>query len=111
MARLGIGFPAALLLCGLGSASFAQDSPAPAGADPFAAGAPKAHVKKDASKKGGGALSTAQPSSQEAEKAARLAEGRKKFFEQSTGFDNGGSDAPVTLGGGNGLSPTAGFKF
>ena len=48
------------------------------------------------------------------EKAAHLAEGRKKFFQRSMGFDNGTSyDSPVTLGGSSngGLSPQMGLKF
>jgi hypothetical protein len=52
------------------------------------------------------------PSSEAAERAARIAEGRKKFFERSMGFDESGKpDAPVSLDSGNGLAPSAGFKF
>lgn len=46
----------------------------------------------------------------ETEKAARLAEGRKKFFEQSMGFDNGKSGA-VTLTNENGGPPALGLRF
>jgi hypothetical protein len=57
-------------------------------------------------------LAKSAPPSEEAERAARLAEGRKKFFERSMGFDESGKpDAPVSLGNGNGLAPSAGFKF
>lgn len=53
---------------------------------------------------------SAASDSDEAEKAARLAEGRKKFFEQSMGFDNGKSGA-VTLTNENGGPPALGLRF
>jgi hypothetical protein len=118
VARLYIAFPVILSLCVLGSAGFAQNTPAPTLADQSAGGSAKEHPKKSAEKKtvqkksvqkNGVAFSrTGQPTSEEAERAARLAEGRKKFFEQSTGFDNSGSDSSsraLSLGGSNGLSP------
>jgi hypothetical protein len=60
------------------------------------------------------AAKPAKPTSEEADKAARLEEGRKKFFEQSMGFDNGGSssNSSVTLTNDNGgISPAMGMKF
>jgi hypothetical protein len=111
VARFRMGFLVCLAFCGLGSASFAQEMLAPSFADQSATGSPKAHVRKSVHKNGN-AQSTGASASEESEKAARLAEGRKKFFEQSMGFDNGhASESPVTLGNGNGLSPTTGFKF
>jgi hypothetical protein len=110
VARVRMGFLVALFLCLAAPASFAQDSQTPARTDPSASGPPKAHAKKIVHKNGKPAPSAAQPASEEAEKAAHVAEARKKFFEQSDGFDNGDSGR-VFLGGGNGLSPGAGFKF
>jgi len=92
----------------------AQSDSTLANGDPAVAGAPKAHAKKPAHKSANAASSPAQPNSEAAEKAARLAAGRKKFFERSMGFDNGTSyDSPVTLGNGadGGLSPQMGVKF
>jgi hypothetical protein len=114
MARPRIGFLVGFSLCLLGSAAFAQSDQTPANTDPSAAGAPKAHAKKTVHKNASAASSPAQPNSEAADKAARLAEGRKKFFERSMGFDNGTSyDSPVTLGNGadGGLSPQMGVKF
>jgi hypothetical protein len=113
VARLQSGFLVIFFCCVFGSVSFAQDEPAPAGAD-LPAGAPaKPHVKKSPRKKASADRLTVAPASQsaseEAEKAARLAEGRKKFFEQSSGFENEGSDRPISLG--NGGAPSVGFKF
>jgi hypothetical protein len=112
VARFCMGFLVCLSLCGLGSASFAQEMLAPSFADQSVSGSPKAHVRKSVHKNGN-AQPTGPSASEESEKAARLAEGRKKFFEQSMGFDNGhASESPITMGGdGHGLSPAAGFKF
>jgi hypothetical protein len=107
--RFRTGCIVALSVCLLGAPGFAQEGQVSVDAGQPARAPVKAHLKKSAQKK-----ASPQPNSEEAEKAARLAEGRKKFFEQSMGFDNGkSSDSPVSLtGDGNGgLSPTAGFKF
>jgi hypothetical protein len=51
---------------------------------------------------------------EEAERAAHIEEGRKKFFQRSMGFDNGkSSEAPVTLqsDGAGGITPAVGLKF
>ncbi len=107
-----MGFLAAISFCVAGSAGFAQNIQTPVFADQPVAGSAKTHTKKSVHRSGGAALSIAQPTSEEAEKAARLAEGRKKFFERSMGFDNGpASDSPISLGDGHGLSPGAAFKF
>jgi hypothetical protein len=53
---------------------------------------------------------SAKPDSEEAEKAARLAEGRKKFFERSMGFDNGGTSR-ITITNDSGGPPALGLKF
>jgi hypothetical protein len=99
-------------LHGLGVASFAQESHPLAPADPPVAAPAKAPAKKIVRKSAGQAQRSAKPTQEEADRAARLEEGRKKFFERSMGFDNGGgADAPITFGGGNGFSPSAGFKF
>ena len=115
MVRLRLGFLVGCSLSLLGSAAFAQSDQTPTKADPSTVGAPKAHAKKSAHKNGTAASSSSsQPTSEADEKAAHLAEGRKKFFERSMGFDNGTSyDSPVTLGGSSngGLSPQMGLKF
>jgi hypothetical protein len=108
VARIFAAFLIASAFYGLGPAVFAQDGRELAAPDP-ALGASK-HAKKNSHKNGGATQQTAAPRSEDAEKAARLAEGRKKFFERSMGFDNG-SSGPVTLGGENGLTPSMGLKF
>jgi hypothetical protein len=111
MARFCVGL-IILSLCGVSAAGFAQENQA-LQIDQSADGLPKAHVKKSAHKNKSPALQSAKPNSEEAEKAAHLAAGRKKFFDSSMGFDNGpGSSSPITLEGGNGgLSPQMGVKF
>jgi hypothetical protein len=131
VARLRIGFPVVLFLCVLGSDGFAQNGQAPGAVDQPAGGSPKVPAKTttnktsvnkasapktgvreiDTHKNKSSPPGTAQPASEEAERAARLAEARKKFFEQSTGFDNKETDRTLSLGGSNGLSPGLGFKF
>jgi hypothetical protein len=97
-------------LHGLGGAGFAQESHPVAPVEPPVAASAKEPAKKITRKSVG--QKTAKPTQEEGDRAARLAEGRKKFFERSMGFDNGGgADAPITFGGGNGFSPSAGFKF
>ena len=112
MARLCIGFLLGLSLCFAGSASFAQNVQGTILSEPSFDQSAKTPVKKSAHKNRSTAASPAKPASEEAEKAARLAEGRKKFFDRSMGFDNGSSGA-VTLdsGSGNGFTPGAAFKF
>jgi hypothetical protein len=87
-----------------GDAGFAQDIQSP----PTAIQAPS---KKSPKMAKGASRLTSQPASEEAEKAARLAEGRKKFFEQSSGFENGKSDMPFSFGGSGGATPSIGMKF
>ena len=100
-------------LCASGSAGYAQDSLSPANADKPAAAVTKAPAKHSAQKKTAASApagkGTNLQSAIEAEKAARLAEGRKKFFEQSDGFENQNSDMPLSLGSGG--TPSAAFKF
>jgi hypothetical protein len=100
-------------LCVSGSAGFAQDSQSPANTDKPAGTDSKAPAKHSAHKKAAASPSTGKAmslqSADEAEKAARLAEGRKKFFEQSQGFENNDAGGPLSLG--NGGTPSAGFKF
>ena len=104
-----IGMP----LCAFGAGAYAQDTQplAPAG---FSMDAPaKTPLKKSRHKSVEPAGQTAQQNADAAEKAARLAEGRKKFFDRSMGFDSGGSaSSPITItGGDNGLMPAMGMKF
>jgi len=108
--RLPFALLLALSLCLAGGTAFATDG-APAAqsapSDSAAKGQPKKGRHKEATK-----AAKSQQSAEDAEKAARLEEGRKKFFQRSMGFDaGGGADSPVTLQGGNGLTPSMGFKF
>jgi hypothetical protein len=109
IARLLIVVP----LIAAGAASYADDlAPLPGLDQPAAPDAAKPHAKKNAHKSA--AAKPAKPTSEEAEKAARIEEGRKKFFDQSMGFDNGGSssNSNVTLTNENGaISPAMGMKF
>jgi flagellar biosynthesis/type III secretory pathway protein FliH len=98
----------------VGASAYADDlAPLPGLDQPAAAEtAAKPHPKKNVRKSA--AAKPAKASSEDAEKAARIEEGRKKFFEQSMGFDNGGSssNSNVTLTNENGgISPAMGMKF
>jgi hypothetical protein len=124
VARISVGFLLAFGLWALASAGFAQTSETPAPA-------PKAVVKTAKPSVSGLNPSTAAglstpytlksfDASDKAAKDAILDEGRKKFFEQSSGFDNTGTfDTGVSVsptggaqsGGGGGLSPGLGLKF
>jgi hypothetical protein len=106
----------AVLFCSLsGAAAFAQTDEPGVHVDPAPDSAPKADAKAKVKKSPHKTKSTDQgvkPSSKEEDKAARLAEARKKFFEQSTGFEDpksDKSDSPVNSS--NGFMPSMGFKF
>jgi hypothetical protein len=119
-ARRGIGmvrtrliFPSILILSVMGSPGFAESTqPLPPASEP-AAVPHKVPPKKSAHAKADPSTLTLRldPKSEEAKKAATLAEGRKKFFEQSTGFTEKSSDNSLSLGGSEGTSPQMGFKF
>ncbi|VFU08717.1 hypothetical protein [Methylocella tundrae] len=109
MTRLELGVLTAFFFGVSACASFAQTSQPAVNADPSISPPAKAHGKKIPHKKTGAVRGSLLPDSDEADKAARLAEGRKKFFEQSSGFENGSTDMPLSMGG-NG-QPTMGFKF
>jgi hypothetical protein len=112
MARTRFVFLIIPILHVMGSPAFAQSAPAlqapQPGVEPY-----KAPPRKSTRAKSDSATSTVRPDpkSEAARKAAILAEGRRKFFEQSTGFDEKNSDNSLSLGGSNGLSPQMGFKF
>jgi hypothetical protein len=111
MTRFLLVFLISLPLCVAASSGFGQTN-APLHQSSSADGGEKAHAKKISHKNGPAAGQNGKQNSEEADKAAHLAEGRKKFFDRSMGFDNGGGpDSPVTFDGGNGLTPSAGFKF
>jgi len=119
----------------LASPAFAQATSAPTGApesNPPKSNPPKAHAKKTVPKPTEPGLWTLQEptkapagkgqkqlSPEEQEKADRLAEGRKKFFDSSSGFDSGGFSPPTSGGspgsarggGGDGFNPGVGLKF
>jgi hypothetical protein len=111
-------FLAILLLsgvCAFGPAALAQDvptgvtfGPSPDDSKPAAA---KKNTHKDSSAH---TAAHAKQTPEEAEKAARIEEGRQKFFQRSMGFDNGkSSEGPVTLqsNGSGGITPAMGLKF
>jgi hypothetical protein len=109
--KFSLAIPLAIALGLAGAAAHAEDS---AQLPEAPIDAPKAPVKaqKAAHKNAAAKPGKSQQSTEEAEKAARLEEGRKKFFQRSMGFDNGASsDSPVSLQGGNGLTPAMGMKF
>jgi hypothetical protein len=97
-----------LVACSLGAfgpACLAQALLAPDHPNFSTSGSGKAHAGKKTD-------AVAAPKSEAAEKAAHVAAGRKKFFERSMGFDNGGaSNSPVSLGDDGRITPSAGFKF
>ena len=101
-----------LVLLALGSAAgsaHAQNwTVAPSTSEKAAAAAP-VKGKKPALKHG----SSVQPMSADADKAARLEEGRKKFFGESSTFEDNRSDMPVSMGGGKdgSFKPNMGFRF
>jgi hypothetical protein len=107
IARLVVVAP----LCAFGGAVFAQDLQPPPALDQPADSATKSHAKKTVHKTVAG--KSAKPTSEDSDKASRLEEGRKKFFERSMGFDNGSSGSSnVTLSNENGgISPAMGLKF
>jgi hypothetical protein len=108
--RFSLVFALAFALGFPGAGAHAEDAATP-GAPIDASQAPT-KAKKATHKNAAAKPGKSPQSAEEAEKAARLEEGRKKFFQRSMGFDNGGgSDNPVTLQGGNGLTPAMGMKF
>jgi hypothetical protein len=109
--RLSLALPFAVALGLAGATAYADDSATPAAAPIDAPKAP-AKAKKASHKDAAAKPGKPQQSAEDADKAARLEEGRKKFFQRSMGFDNGGgSSNPVTLQGSEGLTPAMGLKF
>ena len=112
MTRFSLVLSVVIALC-LGVATAHSEDVAPL--TPAPSDAPKAPAKpakKTAHKNAATKSDKPQQGAEDADKAARLEEGRKKFFQRSMGFDNGGgSDSPVTMQGENGLSPSMGWKF
>jgi len=107
MIRFLVPLLTAAALGAAGSPALAQDDPI-LGPNPSIAAPAKPQPGRSAHK--GAAQRSVKSDSDEAEKAARLAEGRRRFFEQSMGFDNGKS-GPVTLTNDNGGAPAVGLKF
>jgi hypothetical protein len=107
--RLRIGFLAVVCFCAFSSLCLAQSDPATNAADPSSGGPAKLHARKSAHKDATHAVAPPRQNAEEAEKAARIAAARKKFFEQSEGFDSG-TPSTIFLGG-NGPAPGAGFRF
>jgi hypothetical protein len=103
-AQVWKGLTTGVILCALACPVLAED----ALTIPPLADTPKAQTKKPVppKKKTPAAPSTSLNSTEDAEAAARLAEGRKKFFERSQGFTDGtpaSSETPNPMG--------MGFKF
>lgn len=120
MARLLVGI-ISLTLCSLGSAALAQSSGSPSGtvrseSVKHATQTKKAATKTDDSEN----WVIADPRSSGPGinlNNDNLAEGRKKFFEQSTTMENGGpansggGSLPENTGGANGFTPSVGLPF
>jgi hypothetical protein len=96
-------------LCATAAAGQTQVEPILSPVFPSVDAPVRPHPPKSA-RKNAAAPHSAKPDSEEADKAARLAEGRKKFFERSMGFDNGDS-GHVTISNDGGGSPAVGLKF
>jgi hypothetical protein len=115
--RIGQFFSIGLFCLAIVNPVWAQDGAGPATGTPAhanqTAGKPaKAHAKASAHRGKDAGAQVSQPNFEEADKAKRLEEGRKKFFEQSSGFDSKDSADKFHLGGSNGgFSPGMGFKF
>jgi glucose/arabinose dehydrogenase len=111
MSRCSLALSLAVALS-LGAAAAHSEDAAPLTPAPSDASRAPTKPAKKAAHKNVARKSESQQSAEAADKAARLEEGRNKFFQRSMGFDNGGgSGSPVTLQGENGLSPSMGFKF
>jgi hypothetical protein len=106
--------PFALFLCAAAIAPASAQTAPTADAVTQNPAVPAAKVKKPVAKR----AVSAQPAGGKSmslgdDKAARLEEGRKKFFEQSSGFENSKGDMPLSLSNGKdgGFSPGMGLKF
>jgi hypothetical protein len=112
---------ASIALCSLGSAAWAQSSEPPANVV-HADSAKHAVHTKNAAKKSDDSENwvIADPRSSGAPSTdlnSNLAEGRKKFFEQSTTMEDGGpansggGGVPANTGEATGFTPSAGLPF
>jgi hypothetical protein len=110
---------ASIALCSLGLAAWAQSSEPQANVVHAESVKHAAHAKKAAKKSDDSeAWVIADPRSTGASTGLNgsLAEGRKKFFEQSTTMENGapanpGGGGPANVGGTTGFRPSAGLNF
>jgi hypothetical protein len=111
---------ASIALCSLGSAAWAQSSQPPANAVHAESVKHAAHTKLAAKKSDDSenwVIADPRSSAAPTNLNNSLAEGRKKFFEQSTTMENGGpansggGGAPTNDGGATGFTPSAGLQF
>jgi hypothetical protein len=110
--RLFLGVAVLAVIYGATTSSFAQSASSVPDFDSAFGQNLKTPPKKGTQKDGAHSTKSAKQAPEDADKAARLEEGRKKFFERSMGFDNGPStNSPITLGGSGGLTPSFGGSF
>jgi hypothetical protein len=119
MIRRFVGI-ASIAFCSLGSAAWAQTSEPQANVVHAESVKHAAHTKKAAKKDDdseGWVIADPSSSGASTNPNSGLAEGRKKFFDQSTTLDNGGpanaggAGGPPSASGSTGFTPTAGFRF
>jgi hypothetical protein len=111
---------AGIALCSLGSAAWAQSSE-PQTNVVHAESVKHAVHAKNATKKTDDSenwvIADPRSSGRSTDLNDNLAEGRKKFFEQSTTMENGapansgGEGGPANAGGATGFTPSAGLQF
>lgn len=109
MVRFFVPLLIAAPFCASAVAGRAQDASILSPVIPSIAASAKPHPANGAHSNAA-AHRSGKPNSEESEKAARLAEGRKKFFDRSMGFDNGESSR-ITITDDGGGSPAVGLKF
>jgi hypothetical protein len=111
---------ASIALCSLGSAAWAQSSEPQANVVHAESVKHAVHTKKAAKKSDDSedwVIADPRSSGTATDLNDGRAEGRKKFFEQSTTMENGGpangggEGDPANVGGEGGFTPSAGFKF
>ena len=108
LAHFRLRVSTALILCCVATVAVAQAQPTPDAVSQTPS-APIVKAKKPLAKRASSVQASPKSTSLGDDKAARLAEGRKKFFEQSSGFEDRKSDLPLSMG--NDGKPSMGLKF
>jgi hypothetical protein len=111
---------ASIALCSLASAAWAQSSEPPANVVHAESVKHAAHTKTAAKKSDDSenwVIADPRSSGASTDLNGNLAEGRKKFFEQSTTMESGGpansggEGVPANAGGATGFTPSVGLPF